>query len=267
MPRSSICAVGAFILTTLAVSGQIPARPQFDEFEVATVKPTGPEPGGRWIRMQSADHFAAHNHAVRTLIAAAYDLSPQAVSGGPAWVDSDRWDILAKTPGQVRPNLEEQMAMLRQLLRARFQLAFHRQPKEFSIYTLTVAKGGAKLRGSTVSPDAAPDGPPPLIFILSPAVVRLPARYTTMAEFASVLQRSPLDRPVVDQTGLSGRYDFELEFAPDENLWGGILPRPENSDKPGLFKAIQEQLGLRLEATKGPVEALLIDHIERPSEN
>ena len=74
-------------------------------------------------------------------------------------------------------------------------------------------------------------------------------------------------RPVVDRTGLSGRYDFDLEFAPDESLWGGMLPRPENSDKPEFFRAIEEQLGLQLKATKGPVDALLIDRIERPSEN
>jgi uncharacterized protein (TIGR03435 family) len=102
---------------------------------------------------------------------------------------------------------------------------------------------------------------------MSPTVVRLPARYATMSEFASVLQRSPLDRPVVDRTGLSGRYDFDLQFAPDDRLWSGILPRPENSDEPDLFKAVQEQLGLQLEATKGQVDALVIDRIERPSEN
>jgi uncharacterized protein (TIGR03435 family) len=271
---------------TLAIMAQAP-RPQFNAFDVATIKPTGPEPNGRWIRMESANRFMAHNHAVRTLIAAAYDLNPQAILfdnrlltrvGGTAWVDSDRWDIVAKTPGEIRPNLDEQMSMLRQLLGERFKLTFHREPKQLSIYTLSIAKGGSKLKESTTSPDATPEGPPPLIFVnahnafavrfaLSPTLVRLPARYTTMAEFASVLQRSPLDRPVVDRTGLSGRYDFDLEFAPDDRLWGGAVPRPENSDKPDLFEALQEQLGLRLEATKGPVEALVIDRIERPSEN
>jgi uncharacterized protein (TIGR03435 family) len=256
----------ALFAATLAIMAQAP-RPRFDAFEVATIKPTGPEPGGRWIRMQSANRFMAHNHAVRTLIAAAYDLSPQAILGGPAWVDSDRWDIVAKTPGDIRPNLDEQMSMLRQLLGERFKLAFHREPKQLSIYTLSIVKGGSKLKESTTSPDATPEGPPPLIFALSPTSARLAARYTTMAEFASVLQRSPLDRPVVDRTGLSGRYDFDLEFAPDDRLWGGTVPRPDNSDKPDLFQALQEQLGLRLDATKGPVEALVIDRIERPSEN
>ena len=247
--------VAALIFATLTSSGQTPVqRPSFEAFEVATIKPTAPNPQGlqgRWIRMQSADRFEAHNHAIRTLLAAAYDLSPQAISGGPPWVDTERWDVLAKTPGQVRPNLAEQMSMLRQLLRERFKLVYHREPKMLSIYTLTVAKGGPKLKASTTLPAATPEGPPPLIFALSPAEAQLPARYSTMAEFASVLQRSPLDRPVVDQTGILGRYDFDLEFAPDERLWGGTVPRSERSDKPDLFRAVQEQLGLRLEATKG----------------
>lgn len=135
------------------------------------------------------------------------------------------------------------------------------------IYSLTVASGGPKLKVSPVSADATPEGPPPLVFVLSPTVVTLNARYATMSEFASILQRSPLERPVVDQTGLVGRYDFDLEFAPDERLWAGILKRPENSDKPDLFKAIQEQLGLRLESTTGPVDTMVIDAIERPSAN
>src|SRR5262249_43424479 len=111
--------LAAVITATLIASGQTPRRPKFEQFEVATVKPTGALAGGRWIRMRSVDRFEAHNHAVRTLIAAAFDMSPQAISGGPAWVDSDHWDIQAKTAGGIRPNLNEQMMMLRDLLRER----------------------------------------------------------------------------------------------------------------------------------------------------
>ena len=258
----------AVVIAAIAmVSAQNKPRPKFDQFEVATVKPTGPQPRGRWIRMQSLDRFEARNHAVRTLIAAAFDVSPKAISGGPAWVDSDHWDIEAKTPGGVRPALTEQMTMLRDLLSERFKLTFHREQKRMPIYALTVAKGGPKLKESTVSPDATPAGPPPLVFSLSPTVVTLPARFATMSEFASALQRSPLDRPIVDKTGLAGRYDFDLEFAPDERLWGGILKRPENSDKPDLFKALEEQIGLRLESTTGAVDRIVIDAIERPTAN
>jgi uncharacterized protein (TIGR03435 family) len=247
------------------------ARPTFDSFEVATVTTTAPEwSGGRFIRMQSAHQFVARNHALKTLIAAAYNVSPQVISGGPTWVGSDHYDIRAKAPGEVRPNLDEQMSMLRKLLDERFKLAFHREQKELSIYALAIGKNGPKLKESTLSPDASPEGPPPLIFVVSPQLVRLPARAASMAELASVLQRAALDRPVVDKTGLSKRYDFELEWTPDESQFGGALgkpPSPEDSSKPGLFAAIQQQLGLRLEATKGPVDVLIIDRIERPSEN
>jgi uncharacterized protein (TIGR03435 family) len=248
-----------------------PFQANVGSFEVAAIKPTALDwSGGRFVRMQTAQQFVARGHALKTLIAAAYNLSPKAISGGPAWIDSDRYDILAKTPGGVRPNLDEQMSMLRKLLAERFSLTFHREQKELSIYALAVGKNGLRLKESMWLPDASPEGPPPLIFVVSPQLVRLPGRSATMAELASVLQRAALDRPVVDKTGLSGRYDFDLEWTPDETQFGGALGRSPNADeapKPGLFAAIQQQLGLRLEATKGPVEALVIDRAERPTEN
>jgi uncharacterized protein (TIGR03435 family) len=259
-------------IATLAAAGgmfgQVPAaRPAFDSFEVATVKPPAPDVKGRYIRMESAHQFVARNHALHTLIAAAYNLSPRAILGGPAWFDSEHFDILAKTPGEVRPNLDEQMAMLRKLLADRFQLAFHHEPKEMAYYALMVAKGGPKMKESTLAPDGSPQGPPPLIFVLAPQLVRLPARYATIGEFASVLQRAALDHPVVDKTGLSGRYDFDLEFAPDESVFGGILKAPDDATKPSLFSAVQQQLGLKLVATRGLVDAMVIDRAERPTEN
>ena len=136
------------------------------------------------------------------------------------------------------------------------------------MYALTAAKGGPKLKPGTESADANPQGPPPLIFVVSQELVRLPGRNATMGELASVMQRSALDHPVVDRTGLNGRYDFDLEFAPDESLFGGTLGKGlEASGKPGLFAAMQEQLGLRLESTRGPVEVLVVDHAERPVSN
>jgi uncharacterized protein (TIGR03435 family) len=268
--RSRTNALG-LALATLMAAQPIPSRPSFNEFEVATIKPTPPDwSGGRFIRMQSAHQFVAKNHALKTLIAAAYNLSPRAIAGGPAWLGSDRYDILAKTSGELRPNLDKQMSMLRQLLSDRFKLTFHRGQKQLPVYALTIAKNGSKLKETELSPDAFPEGPPPLIFVVSPQLVRLPARYATMADLASVMQRAALDRPVIDQTGLSGRYDFSLEWTPDETQFGGALGHPPNTDssaKPDLFAALQQQLGLRLEATKGPVETLIIDQAERPSAN
>lgn len=269
MPAHRSLAYILFLISATGIDAQSPVpRPAFESFDVATIKPSTLEvAGGRFMRMQSTNQFVARNYPLRILISAAYSLSPKTVSGGPAWIDSDRYDILARSPGEVRPTLDEQMAMLRKLLAERFNLTFHRATKELAIYALTVAKNGPKLKESTVSPDASPEGPPPLVFVVFPQFVRLPGRYATMTEFASVLQRAALDRPVADRTGLSGRYDFDLEFAPDESLFGGVLPRDSDPNKPGLFAAVQEQLGLKLEATRGAVDALFIDKIDRPSEN
>jgi uncharacterized protein (TIGR03435 family) len=142
---------GAALLIAEVVAGasgifaQSPAtRPAFDAFEVATIKPTTLDwpSGGRFMRMQTAHQFVARNYTLRVILAAAYNLTPGAISGGPAWVDSDRYDIVAEAPGQVRPTTDEQMSMLRKLLSERFSLTFHREEKKFSIYALRVAKSG-----------------------------------------------------------------------------------------------------------------------------
>jgi uncharacterized protein (TIGR03435 family) len=260
--------LAAIGFVTAVMLAQAPSkRPRFDEFEVASIKPAA-DIQGRWIRMQTTHQFAARNHGITTLIAAAYNQSPRAIFGTPAALDKDRFDILAKAPNEIRPNLEEQMAMLRKLLADRFKLTFHHETRELSYYALRLAKSGSKLKESTVLPDALPEGPPPLIFVLAPQSARLPGRYATMVELASVMQRAALDHPVVDKTGLAGRYDFDLEWAPDESQFGGALGKnSDDSTKPDLFKALEEQLGLKLEAAKGPVEVFVIDHVERPTEN
>jgi uncharacterized protein (TIGR03435 family) len=254
--------------TALALAAIVSTAAVFDSFEVATIKPTPADwTGGRYFRMQTVNQFVAHGYQLRVLIAAAYNLNPKAVSGGPAWIDSDRYDILAKTPGETRPNLEQQMTMLRKLLADRFNLQFHREKKEMSVYALTVAKGGPKLKEAEPPAAPNPEGPPPLVFVLAPDVVRVPARAATTTEFTYILQRAAFDRPVLDRTGLTARYDFNLEFAPDESLFGGALKGTGDGARPGLFAAVQEQLGLKLEATRGPVDAIVVDRIDRPSEN
>ncbi len=243
---------------------------KFDAFEVATIRPTDPDwKGGRFIRMEGAHELVVRNHVLRTLIATAYNLNPKTVSGGPSWIDSEHFDIVAATPGDVPPTYDEQMTMLQRLLADRFNLKFHSEEKQLPVYALKVAKGGPKLKSNTDSADSFSQGPPPLLFAVSPTTIHLPARYATMAELASVFQRAVLDRPVIDETGLSGRYDFDLEFMPDETEWNGAFAGRGNgdSDKPGLYTAIQEQLGLKLEATTGPVDTMVIDHIDEPTPN
>lgn len=251
-------------LTLLAIVS-IHAQPAF---EVATIKPTPSDwTGGRYIRMQTANQLQALNYTLKVLIAAAWNVSPQAVSGGPAWLDTDHYDIIAKVSGARRPTRDEQMAMLRTLIADRFHLTFHREPKQMPVLILTVARSGSKLQSSAVVPDATPEGPPPPVFALAPDVVRMSARYVAIADFVGAMQRAAVDRPVLDQTGLSGRYDFDLAFVPDESLFGGAFKLPENPTQPGFFAAIEQQLGLKLEASRGPVETIVVDRLERPTEN
>lgn len=258
--------VAVVVLSTSGILAQPPApRPKFDAFEVATIKPADHDPkSGRYITLQGINRFVEKDYTLKLLVAAAYNLNSKAISGGPAWIESDHYDILAVTPGEIRPTHDEQMSMLRSLLADRFKLTFHREQKEFSIYELTIAKGGSKLKPST----APPDDPPQLISTVYPQRMVLPARNVTMSDLTSLMQRAMLDRPVVDKSGLTGRYDCDLEWAPDETQFGGEVPTASvDAPSPPLFTAIQQQLGLKLEATRGPVEALVVDTVERPSAN
>lgn len=261
--------IGAIALAQSQPSAQ---RPAFDAFEVATVKPTPPDDyrGARLFKMPSAHQFIARNYPVRMLIGVAFNLPLRAISGGPEWIDSDHYDIVAGTLGEAKPTIDEQMSMLQKLLADRFNLTFHREKKEFSIYAITVANNGSKLKQST----AVPSEPPVLIMTVYPAAsggidhVLMPGHNATIAQFASVLQRAVLDRPVADQTGLSGKYDFELEWTPSDAEFGGTLPEgPPDSEKPNLFAAVQQQLGLRLVATRGDIDTIVINRVARPTEN
>jgi uncharacterized protein (TIGR03435 family) len=259
----AIAALGISVSGMFAQSAA--PRTKFDSFEVATIKPVDPDAkAGRYIIMQGNNRFVEKAYTLKLLIAAAYDLNPRTISGGPGWIESNHYDIVAVTPGEVRPTHAEQMSMLRNLLADRFKLTFHREQKVFSIYELQVAKSGPKLKAST----APPDDPPALISTVYPQRIVLPARNASMGDLVSLMQRAMLDRPVVDKTGLTGKFDFDLEWAPDETQFGGEVPvASADAPSPPLFSALPQQLGLRLEATRGPVAALVVDKAERPSAN
>jgi len=257
----------AFILSGPGSLAQSPVtRPKFDAFEVATIKAVESEPkSGRYITMQGSNRFVEKDYTLKLLIAAAYGLNPKTVIGGPAWISSDHYDIQAVTPGDVRPTHDEQMSMLRGLLSDRFKLTFHREQKEYSIYSLEIAKGGAKLKTSAKQPTDPPVVGPGVVY---PERIVLPGRNATIGDFTSLMQRAILDRPVVDRTGLTGRYDFDLEWAPDETQFDGDVPAASAAaPSPPLFEALEQELGLRLVATKGLVAALVVDAAERPSAN
>jgi uncharacterized protein (TIGR03435 family) len=240
------------------------ARPKFDAFEVATVKPVDADAkAGRMFKMEGTHRWTATNFTLQALLALAYDLNPRTISGGPGWIDSQHFNIEAVTPGDVAPIRMEQMQMLRALLVERFALKFHREQKEFAIYELTVAKGGPKLKAA-----AKPDDPPQIYGVVYPDRIEVPARSVTMDDFVAMLQRATLDKPTVNQTGLAGKYDFDLKFAQDESQYGGEVPKaPDDAQSPPLFTAMQEQLGLKLVATRGMVSAMVVDRAERPRAN
>jgi uncharacterized protein (TIGR03435 family) len=227
------------------------------------------------------DGFSAANANVRQLIANAYDVKDDQVSGGPDWVGSTGYDIEAKVTDPDGPHQltkAQRTQALQALLADRFKIAVHAETKDAPIYALTIAKGGPKLKESKPS-DALPAGIPPGAAVRGPdgAVPRgsmmrmsgpgnLTAPAMTTTQLATMLSQQ-LHMTVVDRTGLTGSYDFSLQWTPDN-----LPPPPPGAEAsapggPSIFTAVQEQLGLKLDSTRGPVKTLVIDHIERPSEN
>jgi uncharacterized protein (TIGR03435 family) len=232
-------------------------------FEVATIKPTKPGTPGKAITMRGPGQFATINTSLADLITFAYGVQIRQVTGGPSWLESDFYDITAKPEAEGTPSRKQLEGMLQKLLADRFKLAFHRDKKELPVYVIVVGKNGPKLTKSA----GDPNGLPGLFFR---GLGSLPARNANMADLAGVLQSVVLERPVVDQTGLLGRFDFELKWTPDENQFGGQGARAKRDDPdapPDLFTAMQEQLGLQLKSAKAPVDVLVIDRVEKPSEN
>jgi uncharacterized protein (TIGR03435 family) len=213
---------------------------------------------------------------LRTLIAWAYQVQQFQISGGPSWIASDRFDVEAKTEDQ-KADYAHLRLMLQSLLEDRFKVKLHRDTKELPVYSLVVAKGGPKIRLSPdqTSPDAhgpAPTGAGPNRGGLQVGAGMLIGNAVSLPQFATILSRTALDRLAIDKTNLAGRFDIQLQWAFDTRESpsdpGGTTPSPASpSDYPSIFTAIQEQLGLKLESSRGPVEVLVIDHAERPSQN
>jgi uncharacterized protein (TIGR03435 family) len=232
-------------------------------FEVATIKPSNPDHPANALPL--GHHIDFPNTTVRFLLAFIYDVHDKQIVAAPDWIASEKFDFdgVADAPGT--PNLQQIQIMFQNLFADRLQLRFHHEKREMSTYILTVAKSGPKL---TVSPD----DPTGYHSLLGMPQRGMKGHNLTMADFASRLQSGILDRPVVDQTNLQGKYDFLLKWTPDEtqfNQVGARMPPPSDAADapPGLFTAIQEQLGLKLSPTKAFVDVLVIDHIQRPSEN
>lgn len=238
------------------------ARPQF---EVATIKPSQSREAGGTLRVSPSGLVNLTNFPVMMVIQFSHNVPRRQVSGGPPWLESERFDIVGKPDMEGTPSMSQLRVMLLKLLADRLQLSLHHEMKELSVYALTVAKGGAKLTEDTDNPNGLPK-----FFGRGPQGRNV--QNSTMAEFASDLQGTLADRPVVDQTGLgSKRYDFILKWTPDAPAMNGAAGAPPAADNPDappdIFVAIQQQLGLKLESTKAQVDVIVIDHVEKPSEN
>jgi bla regulator protein BlaR1 len=230
-------------------------------FEVASVKPSAPNIRGIWFTPTNGK-LTVKNAPLEWIMAEAYQVQPFRfrLANAPGWIRTARYDIDAKAP-DPKASKAELAGMLRKLLAERFHLSIHREMKEAPVYSLTVGKGGPKLQ-----PPEHPDGPHGIDYRNGGTI--LLGRNATMEEFADSISFR-MERTVVDKTGLTRHYDFRLEFAPDEFVarFGEDRPAATDLNSTNVFTALQEQLGLKLEAGRGPVEMLVIDRVERPTEN
>lgn len=224
-------------------------------FEVATIKPSDPNDQSSSLRIDG-HRIWVENLTLATILSIAYDIHRDQILNAPAWLSNDRYDIrgFPDLPGQ--PNEVQYKQMLQKLLADRFQLQFHRDTRELSTYAITVLKSGPKFAPTKSDPNSLPkqsgNG--------SGSRQDWTLTNSSISHLAQTLQFS-LPRPVIDQTNLTGKYDFHLAWTPD------TIPNPAPDAPPGLFTAIQEQLGLKLEPTPAPAPVLIIDHVERPSNN
>ena len=285
------------MVASLAVHALTPQEADNPSFEAASVKPNKSGDGRIALFFQPGGRFVATGVTLRMLVGAAYG-TPQPLPdfrlvGGPGWIGSDRFDIVAKAEGDPQPGPQgpppQMFLMLRTLLKERFQLVVHNESRELPIYALVTARSDKKL-GPQMTPAAVdcaalrgargstPPGPPPLIG-RPPCGIRMgPGNMAggsvSMNQLTTVLSRI-VNRTVVDRTGISENFDVDLTWTPDQVPQGAPGPPPPGApplppidpNGPSIFTAVQEQLGLKLESEKGPVDVVVIDRAEHPTED
>ena len=269
-----------FVRATKETAWEIPAPPPPPKlmaadadpsFDVVTIKPN--DSGATSIQGLNVRgrNFTTRASSVDDLIKFAYGVHVRQIIGGPEWMDKDRYDINGVPDKDGTPNSTQLQTMMKKLLADRFKLTFHHEKRDLSAFVLTVGKDGQKL---TPTPTERSGPLPGLGFGPAPGGLRLNVMNGTMGDFTDFLQMLVLDRPVVDRTGIKGRYDFHFAFTPDDSLFNGHPPRmPAPADgtaveaAPGFFEAIQKDIGLKLDAQKTAVDVIVIDHVEKPSAN
>lgn len=240
------------------------------EFDVASIKPSAKNDTRFMLGPPRGGTFSATGVTIKMLIMSAYQVNAYQVSGGPSWIGAERWDIQAKTeaPGGFMPR-DQFDALLRALLASRLQLKVRRETRKMPVYALVVAKGASKLMPHSGDPPKPEDR-----MRVGFGSMRFQDSRLGLLAYQLSLQ---LGRTVIDKTGLTGAYDFTLEWAPEPGQGGpesiGLPPDPSlkfppaDPNRPSIFTAVQEQLGLRLHSEKGPVGMIVIDSVSRPTEN
>jgi uncharacterized protein (TIGR03435 family) len=233
------------------------------EFEVATVKPSDPAKccARNWSRI--GRHFHTYNMNLKYVIQWAWNLQAKQVVGGPAWIDNQRFDIDGEIDGDGIPNDHQWKAAMQKLLIDRFQLQVHHEKREMPAFALVIAKGGPKLKpgdGNVRLHQTMGFGGAPGQTMYGFGV------NASIGDFIGEMQRILMDRPIVDQTGLTGVYDIQIQFTREQPEELGTTELPDTA-APNLLDALQQQLGFKLERTKAPVDVLVIDHAEPPEAN
>lgn len=247
------------------------ANVKLPDFDVVSVRENKGD--GHMMSWRSTDDgIDIQNLSIKNVIASAYDIKQFLISGGPSWVNSTGFDVQARVAAEDVPVFKKLSAaqrgfMLRKLLAERFHLVVHVETKTLPVYDLVVAGGGPKVKASAPDPPPDPDADPtakpkPRGWIsMGSGMVKL--NDMPLSGLANELGYS-LDHPVIDKTGLTGKYDLSLKWRPDNQP---ASDGNSGDDLPGLFTALQEQLGLKLEPSKGPVDTLVVDHVEKPTAN
>jgi uncharacterized protein (TIGR03435 family) len=230
------------------------ARDASPGFLVATIKPSDPDAISGWAFPGEGHHVSCVNATVATMLRVAYGVHAKQIVGGPEWLSKDRYDVSGIPDVAGVPNLRQTQVMYQKLLAERFHLVFHREMRAMPIYALTVARGGplmkvADPREELNAGNSGGGGQRTLKF-----------SNMSMPDFALNMNFYE-DRPVIDQTSLAARYDFTLRWTDDLSSEG------DAGAPPSIFTAIREQLGLKMDALKGLAEVLVVDRVERPSEN
>ena len=237
-------------------------------FEVTTIKPN---PSGDVTLRQLAingRNFILRNGSLADMISFAYNVQKKQIVNAPDWEDKDRYDINAVPDVEGAPNLDQLRIMMRKLLADRYALKFHHEKREMQAFVLSAGKTEPKLTKS----ESTSNIPNNVGIRPAPNGIRAVLTNATTADFTVFLQLLVLDKPVVDQTGITGRYDISVTFTPDDSQFNGVRRRGRHSadgtePAPDLFSAIQQQLGMKLSSEKTPVDVIAVDHVEKPTPN